>query len=218
MTRVVATILGLLCLFGVTSRAFQIDIDAAAIQEAIAIGQSRIGGERERFHVPYRLTVATAPVDDIEVITPFRRIVLDAEGEAEIGNRTYGQRNALEALAAAPDVLELDVELTFHPLNTYLGVPDYAVALVPPGGTTPRLEPQTIDRIARYGPRVAGMPLPHPKPGGLTLNRRSGPMLGGTVVARYNARLLDVNGRYDVVVSEDGKERARARVDLRALR
>jgi hypothetical protein len=195
MTRVVATTLGLLCLLGVTSRAFQIDIDAAAIQEAIAIGQSRIGGERERFHVPYRLTVATAPVDDIEVITPFRRIVLDAEGEAEIGNRTYGQRNALEALAAAPDVLELDVELT-----------------------TPRLEPQTIDRIPRYGPRVAGMPLPHPKPGGLTLNKRSGPMLGGTIVARYNAKRLDVNGRYDVVVSEGGKELARAGVDLRALR
>ena len=218
MSRGVGVTLVLVSLLAAGPSAVQLEIDAPAIQEAIAIGQSRIDGERERFHAPYRLTVATAPVDDVEVITPFRRIVLDAEGEAEIGNRAYGQRNALEALAAAPDALEFDVELTFHPLNTYIGVPDYAVALVPPGGTTPRLEPQTIDRIPRYGPRVAGMPLPHPKPGGLTLNKRSGPMLGGTVVARYNARLLDVNGRYDVVVSEDGKELARARVDLRALR
>jgi hypothetical protein len=218
MRRGVGVTIVLVSVLAAAPRAVQLELDARAIQEAIAIGQSRIDGERARFHAPYRLTVATAPVDDIEVITPFRRIVLDAQGEAEIGNRTYGQRNALEALAAAPDVLEFDIELTFHPLNTYIGVPDYQVALLPPGGSAPRLEPQTIDRVPRYGPRVAGIPLPHPRPGGLTVNGRSGPMLGGTVVARYNARLLDVNGRYDVVVSEDGRELARARVDLRGLR
>lgn len=218
MKRVAGATVALVFLVISVPRAVQLEIDTRAMQEAIAIGQSRIDGERDRFHAPYRLAVAKAPVDDIEVITPFRRIVLDAQAAAEIGNRSYGQRNAIEALDAAPDVLEFDVDLTFHPLNTYIGVPDYRVALVPPGGSAPRLEPQSLDRIPRYGPRVAGMPLPHPKPGGLTLNRRSGPMLGGTVVAQYNARLLDVNGSYDVVVSEGGNELARARVDLRALR
>lgn len=218
MKRIVGATVALLCVCGSGARAVQLDLDARAIQEAIAIGQSRIDGERERFHAAYRVTVSVPPVDTVDVITPFRRIVLDAEGEAEIGNHSYGQRNALDALAAAPGVLEFDVELTFNPLNTYVGVPDYAVTLVSPTVTAQPLEPQTIDRIPRYGARVAGLPLPHPQPGGSTLNTRSGPMLGGTIVARYNARLLDVDGRYDVLVSDKGRELARARVDLRALR
>lgn len=199
-------------------RAMQVDLDTRTLQMAIDIGQSRLTGERERFHAPYRLQVAMPPVDYIDVITPFRRVVLDAQAQEEIGAHTYGQRNALEALAAAPGILELDVELTFHPLNTYLGVPDYRVALVPPGTNTPRIEPLSTDRIPRFGPRVAGVPLPHPHPGGLTPNRRSGPMLGGTLVVQFDARALDPAGRYDVVMSENGKELARGRMDLGILR
>jgi hypothetical protein len=198
--------------------ALQLDLDTRAIQEAIAIGQSRLTGERDRYHAPYRIIVASAPVDYIDVITPFRRVVLAAQAQAEIGNRTFGQRDALEALAAAPDVLEIDVELTFHPLNTYLGVPDYVVALVPPGATAPRLEPESLDRIPRYGARVSGMPLPHPKPGGLIVNKRTGPMLGGTLVAQFDTRTLMAAGRYDVVISEEGKALARGRLELGMLR
>jgi hypothetical protein len=199
-------------------RAMEVDLDTRAIQRAIDIGQSRLTGERERFHAPYRVRVAMPPVDDIVVITPFRRIVLDAQAQEEAGNHTYGQRNALEALAAAPGVLEVDVELTFHPLNTFVGVPDYRVAIVPPGASAPRIDPLSTDRIPRFGPRVAGGPLPLPQPGGLTRKGRSSPMLGGTLVARFDARMLDATGRYDVVISEGGKELARGRMDLEKLR
>ena len=208
----------LVVLSAATVRAIQVTLDNSAVQEAIAIGQSRLTGERDRFHAPYRITVASAPVDYIDVITPFRRVVLAAQAQAEVGNRIFGQHDALEALAAAPDELELDVELTFHPLNTYLGVPDYRIALTPPGAAVPRLEPETIDRIPRYGPRVSGLPLPHSHAGGLTINKRTGPMLGGTLVAQYDLRAIDPTATYDVVMTEGGKELARARIDLRALR
>jgi hypothetical protein len=212
----------LACGWSAAPRAIQAALDTRALQEAVAIGQSRLTGERERFHAPYALMVAKAPVDYVDVITPFRRIVLAAQAQAEIGNRSYGQRDALETLAAAPDILEFDIELTFHPLNTYIGVPDYRVALVPPGGTTPRIEPESLDRIPRFGPRVSGMPLPHARPGGLIpaqgRDRGGQPMLGGTVVAQYDLMALDANGRYDLMISEAGTELARVRIDLERLR
>jgi hypothetical protein len=43
-------------------------------------------------------------------------------------------------------------------------------------------------------------------------------MLGGTVIASFDATRLDGRARYDVVVSERGKELARATVDLASLR
>jgi hypothetical protein len=43
-------------------------------------------------------------------------------------------------------------------------------------------------------------------------------MLGGTVLAKFDLKGLDPNGVYDVAVKEAGKEIARARIDLRALR
>jgi hypothetical protein len=218
MKRFGAVLCAVVCVCQAWPRAFQRDLDARAIQEAIAIGQSRISGERQRFHAPYRVQVAHAPVDYIDVITPFRRVVLDAQAQAEIGNHDYGQRSALQALAAASGAIELDVELTFSPLNTYIGVPDYRVALVPSGGTAPRIEPESLDRVPRFGPRVAGVPLPSPRPGALALQRHSEPMLGGTLIARYDSSRLDANGRYDVVVSEAGKELARAGLDFSRLR
>ena len=226
MNRAVLTVAVLLCAWTAWPRAMQVSLDTGTIQEAIALGQSRLTGEQERFHAPYRLTVAKAPVDYVDVITPFRRIVLAAQAQAEIGDRNYGQRDALKTLDAAPDILEFDVELTFHPLNTYIGVPDYRVVLVRPGapagpqGAAPPLEPESLDRVPRFGPRVAGLPLPHPRPGGVApaRNGRSEPMLGGTVIAQYDVKRLDANGTYDLVISEMGNELARARVDLRSMR
>jgi hypothetical protein len=43
-------------------------------------------------------------------------------------------------------------------------------------------------------------------------------MLGGTVVAGFDALGLDAAGVYEVVVREQGKELARARVNLGNLR
>jgi hypothetical protein len=44
------------------------------------------------------------------------------------------------------------------------------------------------------------------------------PMLGASVIARFDGRLLRTNGVYEGVVSEAGREIARARIDLGRVR
>src|SRR2546430_6495807 len=144
----------------VAAGAFAQSLDPQALAEAIELGQSRIDDMRSRFHAPYRIEVMQPPVDYIEVVTPFRRIVLDAEAHTHAGERLYGQREALATLGDNPARVDLVVELTFHPQNNFIGVPDFTVILVAAGGMP--VEPRNISRIPRFGPRLAGVPLPHP--------------------------------------------------------
>jgi hypothetical protein len=205
----------LLGLAGAALAAFEPMLDLRSIDEAIALGQTRIERERARFHTPYRFTVNRAPIDSIEVITPFRRIVLAAEERVRIGDRLFGQRQALEVLRRAEGVLDISVEATFHPHNVYIRVPDYRVVLRGASGGV--VEPEDIDRYPRYGFRVEGGPrFGAPSAGGgLGLAQ---PLTGGTVVAHFGPRAVDTKGRYDVVVVEGEHELARVTVDLSALR
>jgi hypothetical protein len=197
---------------------FERSLDALLIDQARAIGQSRIEASRVRFHQPYRLRVARPPIDYIDIVTPFRRIVQLAEERARTDGRMFGQRDALALAGEKLNVLDVVVELTFHPFNVFIGVPAYQVAM---STTTPPslIEPTQIARIPRLGARLEGAPppsstyVPLAGPGG-----SSEPLLGGTVVAGFDARLLSATGTYDVVISENGRELARARLDLASLR
>jgi hypothetical protein len=215
--RTAATIVAIAAL-AATPRALQLTLDPRAIEEAIAIGQSRLAAERTRFHEPYRLLVGKAPVDYIEVITPFRRVVFAAQARAQIGDRGFGQRQAFELLATAPAEIELQVELTFHPLNTYIGVPDYAVTMVPgPPGTLP-IAARSIERVPRFGARVDGMPLPSPVPAGPVIAGGAQPMLGGTVIAHFDGELLGDARRGTIVIADGAHELVRVTLDPGVLR
>jgi hypothetical protein len=198
----------------IATAAVDVTLPPRAIDEAIRLGQSALSRERTAFHTPYRLTVARPPVDFIEVITPFRRLVLIAEQRARAGDRAFGQRHVREIPGALAEELELRVELTFHPLNTFVAVPDYTLALAGPSG---RVEPRTFDRVPRYTPRVDGPPMVTPVPGAPSLPRASQPILGGTLTARFDLRALDPKRVYDIVVSEGGTE-VGAKLDLSRLR
>ena len=205
----------MLCATGAAS-AVQMTLDARAISEALTIGQSRVDADRARFHAPYRLPVSKPPIDFVEVVTPFRRVVLHAESRARVGDRSFAQRQALEMLNASPPELDIWVELTFHPLNAYVGVPPYEVSLIDRSGV--RIPPRVFERLPRYGARVDGEPLRLPVPGGIALRGGSQPMLGGTIVAQFDGRPLNPNGAYDVLIVEGKAELARVRVDLGKLR
>jgi hypothetical protein len=106
--------------------------------------------------------------------------------------------------------------MTFHPLNTFVGVPDYAVslrALV----DAPALLPRQISRIPRFGPRLSTA-RPYPYSIGTSAPNGSQPLLGGTIVATFDGLALDAQGTYGVVISDSDKELARARVDFAKLR
>jgi hypothetical protein len=182
--------------------------------EAMSIGHSRIQAVRDRFHLPYRIPSASPPIDYIDVVTPFRRIVLGAEERARAGGRLQ-QREAFALLEEHSTQIELRVEATFHPLNTFVGVPAYDVLLTADTDGLP-IDPLRIDLVPRFGARLEGMPAGSPA-AGMTASP-SLPLLGGTLAATFSTDGLDLTGGYEVVVSEDGNELTRARIDLGAMR
>jgi hypothetical protein len=196
--------------------AYERTLDLRATDEAIAIGQSRDNSARERFHRPYRIPVGRPPFDYVDVVTPFRRAELAAEERARAGDRLFRQSDALAVLAEHGDRVQLFVEATFHPQNTFVGVPAYSVALTRPDAPA-RIEPRDVQRIARLGPRVDGVAAqPYPLPPSVPSSGQ--PLAGGTVIVTFDGLRLDPRGAYEAVIEEAGKELARVRVDLAKLR
>ena len=215
MAHTAARTLVALLLGAAAARGYDAALDPQELIDAIRIGQSSTASTRAGFHRPYRLSVARAPIDFIDIVTPFRRVELAAEERARLGDRSFGQRDAAAVAGEHGTGLVVFVELTFHPLNTYVGVPPYVVRmarLVPPGDVAAL----DVQRVPRFGVRVGEMPLPYPR--APMLPAGSQPMLGGTVIARFAGAQLDAQGGYDVVVEESGKELARVRVNLANLR
>jgi hypothetical protein len=196
----------------------ELTLTPRALSEAIDIGQSRIDAVRLRFHEPYRILVSRAPVDYVDVVTPFRRVALAAEGRARLGDRLFGQREARAVLGTTPDQIDLLVELTFHPQNTYVGVPAYAVRLLALAGTVAAVEPRSVTRVPRFGPRMEGSPLLYPFPLTPPVAPGSLPLTGGTLVVALAGDAVDPKGTYELLVIEAGKELAKARIDLAGLR
>ena len=199
---------------GAVAAGYTPTLDTTAIDDAIARGQSRIESLRTRYHEPYRMRVGRPPVDYMDLVTPFRRIVIAAEARARVGDR-FRQSDALALAATYGQDIEFFIELTFHPLNTYVGMPPYTATLAR-AGSPGRIAAIDTQRVPRFGARVEGLPIPYPAtprlpPGGQ-------PLLGGTLVARFAGRRLEPGGVYEVIVEESGKELARARIDLGALR
>jgi hypothetical protein len=216
MARTDVVTVAVLAAFTAAISAFEPSLDPRSLADAIDLGQSRIDDVRSRFHAAYHIEVMQPPVDYIEVVTPFRRIALDAEARTRAGERLYGQREALATLGDNPSRLDLVVELTFHPLNNYVGVPAFTVSLLPANGRA--IEPRTISRVPRFGPRLSGMPLPYPYVANPAAPQGSQPLLGGSIVATFDGTALDARGTYVIVVRDSGKDVAKATVDFARLR
>ena len=208
-------VLAALLISSAAAGAFEQALDPRSLADAIELGVSRIDDMRSRFHAVYRVEVMQPPVDTIDVVTPFRRIALDAEAHTRAGERLYGQREALAALGDNPSRVDIVVDLTFHPLNNYVGVPEFTVTLLAPGGA--RIEPAAISRAPRFGPRLStGLPYPYLTGGA---GPQSGTALtGGLVVAGFDGRALDPNGTYVLLIREGAKDVAKASVNFGRLR
>jgi len=205
-----------LVLLTATVEAFDLELDLDAIGQAVAIGQSGLEARRVEFHRPYRLTIGNPPLDYIDVVTPFRRVVLASEARRLAGERLFGQRDAEAALGASPEQVDLRLELTLNPMNTFVGLPTYVVELVSVKDQQ-ILRPRNTESFPRFGPRVGGQVQASPTQGvGLTRGQ-SQPLLGGTVIAAFDGRILDRAGAYDVVIRGAGTE-VRGRVEFSALR
>jgi hypothetical protein len=203
----------LVVLGGGAAAAFDQSLGPEAVGDAIRTGESRIERVRTQFHQPYLIRIGRAPVDTIDVVTPFRRLVIAVEEHALLGGRAFRQQDAQAVLARHGAMLDVIVSLTFHPQHTYVGVPSFEVILARGSPPIP-VPPVRIERVPQSGPRVRSGATRSPYPGPW----EGDAMLGGTVIAGFDAARLDVRARYDVVVSEQGIELARTTVDLASLR
>jgi hypothetical protein len=199
-----------------TASALELTLDPVAITAALRIGQSRLDREREAFHAPYRLAVNVPPIDYIDITTPFRRVALASEQRMRLGERSLSQRQAMELLATSPGIIEVVLQLTFHPMHALVRVPDYQVQLISPAGKP--IEPRRIDLVPRFGPRLDNMPVPLPGTPTNGAARTAQAMLGGSVIAEFDGSTLDAKSAYQVAVLEQGKELARTRLDLGKVR
>src|SRR5690349_9591763 len=129
-TPVVAIFVAAACL---GAAAVQSNLDLPAVNEALLFVRTATTAEQTQFHRPYRSVVNKAPVDYIEVITPFRRVVLEGTARRQ-QTGVLSQKEALTVLDAAGNTIDISVDLTLNPLNNFLGVPDYTVSLVGPDG------------------------------------------------------------------------------------
>jgi hypothetical protein len=64
---------------------------------------------------------------------------------------------------------------------------------------------------------VTSSPLPYPWNGNARIPGGAEPLLGGTIVARYEGDAV-IDGSYAVVVTDGGRELARTPVDFASLR
>jgi len=203
----------LLVLAATAAPGLEPQLDTRAIQDAVRIGVSGSDVERERLHAQYRIRAAEPPVDWIDVMTPFHRVVLAAE-QADNAGRRFGQREAIATLGDTADQLDALVELTFHPLNTFVAVPGYTVRLEDRDGS--RIEPRRVDLVPRFSPRVEVDSPAYPAPG-RTLGEGQ-PVLGGTIVVVFGLEALDGTATYQLVVADGDTELTRVDLDLGSLR
>lgn len=214
MKRVAVVVIGCLAAAAISPQAVQLTLDRRALEEAVYIGQSRIESERTRFHAPYRVPVVQPPVDWIDVITPFHRVELAAENNARRGGRTFSQQEALAVMKTAANQIDLLIEMSFHPLNTFVAVPLYQVQIVLPGGR--RVEPTRVERYPRFGPRAESTAPAIPDP--TTQFGGGQPVVGGMMVAPLDGSGFDPNQRIEVIVLDGKTELARTAIDLGKMR
>lgn len=204
------------------ARAVQAHLDADGIDQAIIFARQATREERRLFHDGYFRTPGDA-VRRISLVSEYRRVVLLVEEKMRILDRGYGVRQMTDALKPWRGLVEVIVELQFHPQNNYVGVPPVDVQLVPLDAPATRgpLAAEGGERRPRYGlfwdpPPMDAPWWPFPPPY-VPVITGSEPLTGGWVQVRFDALPL-VRGRYQVVVKDGPRTLGSGDFDMGALR
>ena len=221
-TRAVGAALALSLLSLAPIGAVDVNLDREAIDQALVFGRQATRGERHAFHDGYLRTPATE-VRRVSVVTEYRRVVLLMEEKMRVLDRNYGVRQMTEALRPWRGLVEIIVELQFHPHNTFVRVPPVDVLLVPldqPGHPMPLVADAT-DRQPRFGLFWEPTPVDAPwwpfPPANTPILGGTEPLTGGWVHARFEAAGL-TRGRYEVAVKNGGESLGRVQFDFGAIR
>jgi hypothetical protein len=177
-------------------------IGGAEIERAQQVARSR-DSERLQFHRKYLFDLPGDTVTQVEVITEFRRLVMITEDHLRVGDQMFsrGARAAEAALAPTRGVMTLKAQLRFSPLNTYVAIPAFRLALGPAAAGEP-LVPLDTQLTGQYS-------LPFKTRDGHTATVLTGAVLQADVPT---SKVGQAERPVGVVL--DGKELARTHVDF----
>jgi hypothetical protein len=170
------------------------------IERALKLAQA-VEEKRAQFHAPYLVRVNDATVEQIEVVTEFRRYVLTAQDQLRQGNWLFvqGVRNAKEQLRPWRERLTIIARLRFHPQNVLIGIPPYEIAL-----GTPDLAPLSLARTP-INSLLSG------RPGDF-----NAPLVGATLEAVFQSSTIGQTAR-PAILSLDGKQVASVTIGFATL-
>jgi hypothetical protein len=179
--------------------ALDLDVTLEDIERGLSIARST-DSERARFHAPYVRQVNTPFVEKVEVISEYRRVVLMAEERILKGERMFAYSTTLSQQALQPwkSRVSIVARLRFHPLNSYVSLPELDITL--PGRERARIGVLKDPILA----------LPTQRPGDRL------PVLGAIVEGVFDAAALG-DGTYEFVISREKKDVGRVTFDLAAL-
>jgi hypothetical protein len=156
---------------------------------------------RAQFHAPYVVRVNDPVVEQIEVVSEFRRYVLTAEEQLRLGNWLFAHsvRDAQEKLRPWRERVSIVARLRFHPHNTLMGIPPYDVTI--------------------GGPDVAPLDVVRTPITALLSGKRgdfNAPLMGATIEAVFDARSVGRTAR-PLSVSLTAQPVARVTIDFAKL-
>jgi hypothetical protein len=171
-------------------RAINLAITTADIERALTIARDR-DTVRERFHAPYIVKIDDPFVEQLEIISEFRRVVLLAEDRIRKGDRAFAYSSRLAAIAVDPwhHRVAVTARLRFHPHNAYVDVPRVDMSVDGPNAEVAKIGVLKEPTLALLDPTFPGAPVP---------------ILGAVVEGVFDAKLIGQTRRY-VTVYMDGK-------------
>ncbi len=115
--------------------ALVVSMTGSDIERALALARAR-DVDRQQFHSRYVFNLTDPVVTQIEIVTDFRRLELIAEDHVLRGDVmfTRGVRDGEAALAPTRGTVTVRAQVRFNPLNTFVSLPDYALAVGLPSG------------------------------------------------------------------------------------
>jgi hypothetical protein len=192
--------LALVVLGTISGAAIDLDITPDEVDRAITIGRRGEPGS-STFHSAYVRTLDsttdTITVQQIEVLTPYRRIVLYAEARRRLGDHVVGRADVDPLLREWRSRVSVVTTVRFHPQNVLTSLPPIDAQVRDP------ILDRTIEALD-----VVRKPI--------TTIGTSRPFLGSTIETIFDAGLLaKVNGTIAITLHD--KELARTTLDFRGI-
>jgi ABC-type Fe3+-hydroxamate transport system substrate-binding protein len=197
----IGALIAALTLPQIAATGIQLNLSRTDIEAALKVVRGP-ETQRRQFHAAYQIPVNDAFVETIEIVTPYRRVVLLAEQRIAAGEWAFGlsSRWAEAALRPWKDTVAVRARIRFHPQNVYPHVPEIDVTM---GAGPDLLVPLHTATDPRYAPGnyVAG----------------AAPLIGADAEADFDAARIGQRVM-DVAVRVQGGSEVRRAVDFGSLK